>query len=85
MEEIRCNKCGKLIMDRNHALADRTNTGSITKEPADYLKITKEWGYFSKKDLEIHEFNLCEDCYDAWIQSFQIPVRVRENREVLGI
>ena len=50
----------------------------------DYLKITKEWGYFSGKDLEIHEINLCEECYDAWIQGFQIPVTKRENTEVLG-
>lgn len=41
---------------------------------ADYLHIEKAWGYFSSKDLTGHAFNVCEDCYDKWIQKFKIPV-----------
>lgn len=26
------------------------------------------------KDNEVHEFDLCEECYDAWISDFSIPV-----------
>ena len=40
----------------------------------DHLHIEKEWGYFSSKDLTKHVFNICEECYDKWIASFNIPV-----------
>ena len=26
------------------------------------LWVRKEWGYFSKRDLEVHEFAICESC-----------------------
>ena len=42
----------------------------------DYLSVEKRWGYFSKKDNEVHRFELCEACYDEWISTFQIPVSV---------
>ncbi|MCD8018852.1 MAG: hypothetical protein LUF92_04510 [Clostridiales bacterium] len=64
-----CNSCGK----------------EIILEPAakreDYLEIRKEWGYFSKKDGEIHRFVLCESCYDKLTEHFQIPVEVSEVTE----
>lgn len=71
MGQIRCNKCGKVIY---------TGEG-IQKE--DCLKIVKEWGYFSKKDREIHECYLCENCYDAMVQEFAIPIQVQSVEEVL--
>lgn len=43
----------------------------------------KEWGYFSKKDLEVHEFHLCESCYDKMVKDFAIPVKVSQKKEVL--
>ncbi|NLK73981.1 MAG: hypothetical protein GX288_01660 [Clostridiales bacterium] len=66
-----CNVCGKAIKVEN----------GILKE--DVFEATKEWGYFSKRDLEVHRFNLCEECYDKMIASFQIPVEVSKKLEVL--
>ena len=43
---------------------------------ADVLSVEKRWGYFSEKDNEVHRFDLCEQCYDEWIASFQIPVDI---------
>ena len=43
----------------------------------------KEWGYFSQKDLEVHEFLLCEQCYDEMIGKFAIPVKKSQKIEVL--
>ena len=41
-------------------------------ENQEYICIEKIWGYFSKdKDGQKHRINLCEDCYDTWIQSFK--------------
>ena len=59
---IYCNKCG----------AEITKIGSSNF--ADFLEIKKYWGYFSEKDGEIHSFDICEDCYNQFINSFKIPV-----------
>lgn len=68
---ILCNMCGKQIEAVN----------GIYQE--DFIEGYKEWGYFSKKDLEIHRFNICEDCYGDLIQSFKVPVQVSKKIEVL--
>ena len=41
---------------------------------ADMLSVQKRWGYFSNKDNDVHEFDLCEECYDKWIATFAIPI-----------
>lgn len=68
---ICCNSCGKQLKFEN----------GILKEDA--FEATKEWGYFSERDMEVHHFNLCEECYDKLISQFQIPVEVRKKLEVL--
>lgn len=68
---IFCNLCGKSLKVEN----------GILKEDA--FEATKEWGYFSNKDTEVHHFNLCEECYEKFIAEFQIPVEVRRKLEVL--
>lgn len=64
-EKIICNRCGKEIQV-NNGVAEQ-----------DVLSVKKRWGYFSGKDNEVHEFDLCESCYDELIRSFQIPVEVK--------
>ncbi|MEF9945992.1 MAG: hypothetical protein RR869_05885 [Lachnospiraceae bacterium] len=59
---IYCNQCGKEIHVSNGTPQE------------DVLSVEKRWGYFSGKDNEVHRWELCEDCYDKWIQSFVIPV-----------
>lgn len=66
-----CNSCGKEIIIRNR----------IAQE--DYLYIKKEWGYFSEKDGVIHEFNLCEKCYDNIVKTFQKPVQTIDVNELM--
>ena len=70
-EKIVCNCCRKVIQDQNFPV--RT----------EYLHVEKESGYFSNKDGEKQEFDLCEACYDAWIRNFQIPVTSQEITELL--
>ena len=41
------------------------------------------WDFFSEKDGEIHHFDLCEDCYDDWVNQFKLEVEVEEQREFL--
>lgn len=70
-EKVLCNCCGKEMKKRNGILQE------------DGLFVLKEWGYFSEKDLQIHRFNLCEKCYDQFVQKFVIPVEVSEKRTPL--
>lgn len=62
VEKIICNKCGKEILVKN----------GIAEE--DTLSVQKRWGYFSNKDNIVHEFDLCEECYDKWIKTFVIGI-----------
>lgn len=71
MENVRCNICGREIKKEN----------GIYKE--DFLAVTKEWGYFSEKDIEMHSFRICESCYDEWISGFMIPVIKNKISEVV--
>ena len=68
---ILCNCCGRPLKSRNGLLME------------DAFKAVKEWGYFSKKDLQVHSFTLCEECYDKITSLFQIPVTVSQKREVM--
>lgn len=66
-----CNACGKKLILENGLLKE------------DVFKAVKEWGYFSKRDLEVHQFNICEECYDKLIESFVIPIKRVNKKEVL--
>lgn len=71
VEPLYCNCCGKLLKVENGILME------------DSFEATKEWGYFSERDMEVHHFNLCEECYNKVISQFQIPVEIRKKIEVL--
>ncbi len=66
-----CNACGKELKIENGMLME------------DAFEATKEWGYFSERDMEVHHFNLCEECYNRLISQFRIPVEIRKKLEVL--
>lgn len=69
--KILCNCCGRPLKNSNGLLME------------DAFEAAKEWGYFSKKDLQVHSFVLCEECYDSLTASFKIPVTVTKKREVM--
>jgi ribosomal-protein-alanine N-acetyltransferase len=48
----------------------------------DFLEVKKEWGFFSEKDMELHQWDLCEACYDAFVKEFEIPVEIEEVMEL---
>lgn len=64
VDKIICNKCGKEIFVNNGI------------QEADTFSVQKRWGYFSEKDNEQHSFDLCEECYDAWVATFQVPIEI---------
>lgn len=66
-----CNCCEKEIKTENGI------------EMEGVMHINKEWGYFSKKDGEMHRFDMCEECYDKLIKSFKIPISIVRKTEML--
>lgn len=70
-KQLFCNVCGKELKIERGILREGV------------FEATQEWGYFSDKDLEVHEFDICELCYDKMIDSFVIPVTIKKKREYL--
>ena len=66
---IICNGCGKTIEVKDE----------IPEE--EVLKVQKVWGYFSGKDGEMDQFDLCEECYDRITGGFKIPLKRTEITE----
>lgn len=62
-EKIYCNCCGEQI--------SKIETMNTYRE---YLHVEKSWGYFSDRDLTTHSFNICERCYQNWVDNFTIPI-----------
>ena len=70
LEAAVCNCCGKSMKIQNGMLLEGICSVDTT------------WGYFSGKDLEKHEFDLCEECYDRITLSFAFPPEISEDTEV---
>lgn len=70
LKSVICNCCGREL----------NMNGCHVSEGV--LRVRKDWGFFSEKDLKRHEFDLCEKCYDNMIETFQIPVMESEVLEV---
>ena len=68
---MKCNLCKRKL---------RVEEG-IVKEGC--FSVNYSWGYFSNKDGTQHEFDLCEECYDAFIDGLAIPITGSEKNELL--
>ncbi len=66
-----CNCCGKKLKIEHGIVKEGVFTAEIS------------WGYFSEKDGEQHNFDICEDCYERMIEKFKIPVECRNFKEFL--
>ena len=63
---ITCNKCSKVI----------------EYEEEEHLDVEAYWGYYSRWDGFVHDFDLCMACYEHMINSFITPVTVRKAEEM---
>lgn len=68
---VQCNCCKKELQIED----------GIIKEGC--FSVDYTWGYFSKKDGMCHKLDLCEDCYDRFVQELDIPVTETEQNELL--
>ena len=66
-----CNKCGRQLKVADGCLRE----GCVS--------VNAPFGYFSRRDGQIHRFDLCEDCYDSLIAQFAIPVEEEDAAELL--
>lgn len=71
LEKVVCNRCGRELKLVNGVVQEGIFEGDI------------RWGYFSGRDGERHQFDLCEDCYIKMIKSFTVPVTVLEQTELI--
>lgn len=69
--KVFCNCCGREMNTENE----------IIKEGI--FSVKYQFGYFSKKDGQVHEFDMCEECYNKMITDFKIPCSVSETKEYL--
>ena len=71
LEQVVCNKCGRQLKVENGYLKE----GCFSVDHA--------FGYFIKRDGLCHSFDLCEECYQEWIDSFEVPLEEKEQMELL--
>lgn len=69
VKRVVCNKCGKNVK---------------ISEYVDFLSLVKCWGYNSKYDNEIHQFDICQDCYEKLILSLKIEPKIIKRKNIFG-
>lgn len=70
LEKVICNQCKKVLKVEDGILKEGHFEGKQT------------FGYFSDKDGITHKFDLCEECYNQFIQNFKLPVEEIEEKEI---
>lgn len=71
LEAVFCNCCKKELLVKN----------GILKEEC--ITVSHDFGYFSERDGETQEFDLCEECYAKITARFKIPADSKERMELL--
>lgn len=71
IKNVYCNCCGKELQVEH----------GIIKEGVFEAEVP--WGFFSEKDGEQHDFDMCEACYDLMIGKFKIPIERRNLKEFI--
>lgn len=61
-----CNRCGKKV------------EGEDAQYSSDITDVRVEFGYGSKFDTDVWEFDICDDCIEEITKSFVVPVTKRE-------
>ena len=64
LTDVTCNVCGRGVSKDAFGYFE------------DHLSICKNWGYHSPYDGETHAIDLCIDCYQGWVDGFEIPPKV---------
>lgn len=71
LNKVKCNRCKKELLVQD----------GILKEGC--FSVDYKFDYFSNKDGYIYSLDLCEECFDKWTKTFEIPVEISETKEFL--
>ena len=71
LKRIICNCCGREL---------KMEKGYLKEE---CISVDHTFGYFSRRDGSRQHFDLCEDCYEKWLQTFAVPAEENEITELL--
>lgn len=71
--KVICNGCGEETLAENY----------IIKK--DFLSVKKDWGYFSERDGETDQWDLCERCYEKVVDSFRIHMNISDTTELMNV
>ena len=71
LSRVICNGCGKAI---------EVKRGMPVEE---VFQVRHVWGYFSGKDGEVDQFDLCEECYDRMTAQFVVPLKKTDVMEMV--
>jgi len=71
LQKVICNKCGRELLVEN----------GILKE--DVFEGRHAFGFFSKKDGIIQEFDMCEACFTYMLSELKVPPCESERIEFL--
>lgn len=72
--DVICDRCDKSCKRENDSV-EYNHDGNHYKS-FDYAEMTATWGYYSRKDTELHTIVLCEDCYDETLKVMNIKPRI---------
>lgn len=65
ISEISCDVCGKSCEVYRHVIDNdlRPDNSEVALE-FEYMQLSANWGYFSKKDTQTWTAQICESCVD---------------------
>lgn len=72
LNKVVCNGCGHEVIC----------SGGILKE--EFFSARADWGYFSARDGETEQWDLCQECYERLIGTFVIKPDTKERIELMS-
>lgn len=71
LERVVCNKCQKELQVENGILKEGCFEGK------------QKFGFFSTRDGQEHQFDLCESCYNKITEEFELAIEVEDITEFI--
>jgi hypothetical protein len=78
LSKVTCDHCDKNIKLSKGRWNPMGKPHTMYHEPMaieeDYFVLRSSWGYYSRKDYDVHEAVLCEACYDIVFKDVKILI-----------
>ena len=70
-----CDKCGRRLTNSSPSRDEGVEVAASPERANEYFHLKTTWGYSSRRNGEIHEADVCEDCYDEIFKGVRIQLR----------